>query len=492
MKSVRITALILAAALFSGVFSACARSEVNQDPEESASAVSAAPEAEETAETESPLLPPVDYGGYEVRVLNNISNFAYTNIGEEGLTGESLDDAIFNRNKTVEDALNVLFAIEQKEYYDTSSTIQNVVAAGEDAYDFYTCDLNILLGHAMSGYDINALTIDTLQFDRPWWNRQAIDSVSIGDAVYGFFGDLHTGYFESHNTVVFNKNILNDLNLADPYECVYNNEWTLDTMIGMMDAAKIDTDGDGKWTVEDQYGFSMYEGNWSIAFIVGSGEFIVQKDENNLPVWNGLSERYITVFEKVAAGVFGESTNNALKARGTLPGNLELYRLMFIYGRALFLVTQIGVLKNMRDVEFELGVVPSPKYDEDQKDYVSLIFQGANAVGVPMTNPDPERTGLVLDYLAAASTETVRDIYMNQTLDFKYIQDKESQEMLDIILSTGTFEIAAVYDWGGIAGQVMTLLNAGKTTLASTAAKLGSRIEAAMEKTVKTFSEVGR
>jgi hypothetical protein len=245
--------------------------------------------------------------------------------------------------------------------------------------------------------------------------------------------------------------------------------------------------------VEDQYGFSMYEGNWSLAFITGADEYIVQKDENNLPVWNGLSDRFISVYERVATGVFGNNTNNALKAQGTLPGELELYRLMFIYNRVLFLVTQLGVLKNMRDVEFELGVVPSPKFDDLQKNYVSLIFQGANAVGIPMTNPDAERTGLVLEYMAARSTDTVRDVYMNQTLDFKYIQDEESQEMLDIILSTGTFDIASVYNWGSFAGQVMTVLNAGRSdTIASIAAKFGKKITADMEKTLETFAEVGR
>ncbi|MBE6724449.1 MAG: hypothetical protein E7576_04495 [Ruminococcaceae bacterium] len=486
------TAAALALTLLMGTFAACGDSEVNA-PEETTESPSVTPAVEEEpAETEIPL-PEADYNGYEVRVLNNISNFAYTNIGEEGLTGEALDDAIFNRNKTVEDELNITFNIEKREYYDTNATIQKVVSAGEDTYDFYTCDLNILLGHAMSGYDLNVLTVDSLDFDKPWWNKQAIDSVSIGDAVYGFFGDLHTGYFESHNTIVFNKDILTDLNLEDPYELVHNDEWTLDKMIGMMDAAKMDKDGDGKWTVEDQYGFSMYEGNWSLAFITGADEYIVQKDENNLPVWNGLSDRFISVYERVATGVFGNNTNNALKAQGTLPGELELYRLMFIYNRVLFLVTQLGVLKNMRDVEFELGVVPSPKFDDLQKNYVSLIFQGANAVGIPMTNPDAERTGLVLEYMAARSTDTVRDVYMNQTLDFKYIQDEESQEMLDIILSTGTFDIASVYNWGSFAGQVMTVLNAGRSdTIASIAAKFGKKITADMEKTLETFAEVGR
>ncbi|MBO4933093.1 MAG: hypothetical protein J6I42_13015 [Clostridia bacterium] len=263
-------------------------------------------------------------------------------------------------------------------------------------------------------------------------------------------------------------------------------------MIDMMNTAKTDTNGDAKWTVEDQYGLSMFEGNWSIAFISGANQFLVQKDENNLPVWNGISESFLNVYEKVAGNIFNEKSNNAINATGTLPGDLELYRLMFIHDRVLFLVTQLGVLKNMRDVEFELGVVPSPKNDETQADYVSLIFQGANAFGIPVTNPDAERTGMVLNYLAAHSTDTVRKTYMEQTLDFKYIQDKQSQEMLDIILSTGTFEIASVYDWGGISGMIMGQLNAGKTDIASLIAKLDKPINKGMEKTIETFAKVGQ
>ena len=151
------------------------------------------------------------------------------------------------------------------------------------------------------------------------------------------------------------------------------------------------------------------------------------------------------------------------------------------------------MLKDLRDVEFELGVVPVPKYDETQKNYVTQIFAGANAVGIPITNPDPERTGKVLDCLAEQSSDTVRSVYMNQTLDFKYIQDEESQEMLDIVLSTGVFDISLVYNWGGFAMQAQQMLASGKgDTIASTAAEYGDMITADMEKTMEALSEAGR
>ena len=491
----RILSLILSLTLVLVPLSSCSESKTNADtPAEAQADTPAAVTPEEETEPPKPedSLPTQDFGGYSFRILNNISNFAYTNIGEEGLTGESLDDAIFNRNKSVEDALNIVFEIEKKEYYDTDSTVQKVVAAGEDAYDFYTCDLNFVINHALAGCDINALTVDSLSFENPWWNKQAIDSITVGDAVYAFFGDLHTGYFESHAVAVFNKAILNDLNLADPYEHVHNNTWTMDNMIAMMDAAKMDLDGNGKWTVDDQYGFTMYEGNFSTAFTVGGGADMLSKDENNMPVWTGISEHYVDVYTKVAGQIFDERSNNAINASGSLPGTLELYRLMFLYGRALFLVTQIGVLKDMRDAQFELGVVPMPKYDEAQKDYRSLIFQGANAVAIPVTNPEPERTGLVLEHLCARSSGTVRDVYLNQTLDFKYIQDQEGQAMMDIILSTGLFELAAVYGWGNLNGTILGGINSGNVNLVSKIAKLASKTESGIQKTVEAFEEINR
>ena len=489
----KLISLILILTFVLPSLAACSESKTNADTStDTQTNTPADVMAQEETEAPKPedLLPVEDLGGYSFRILNNISNFAYTNIGEEGLTGESLDDAIFNRNKAVEDTLNLNFELEKREYADTDATIKKVVAAGEDVYDFYTCDLNFVINHALAGYDVNVLSIDSLSLDNPWWNRQAIDSISIGDAVYAFFGDLHLGYFESHAVAVFNKDILNNLNLADPYEHVHNDTWTLDNMIVMLDAAKMDLNGDGKWTVEDQYGFTMYEGNFSTAFTCGGGASILAKDADNMPVWAGVNEHYIDVYNKVAGSIFAENSNNAINASGSLPGSLELYRLMFLYGRALFLCTQIGVLKDMRDAQFELGVVPMPKYDEEQKDYRSLIFQGANACAIPVTNPDIERTGLVLEHLCARSSGTVRDVYLNQTLDFKYIQDQEGQEMMDIILSTGLFELEAVYGWGGLNGMVLSGINTGNLNIVSKFAKLSDKTESAIQKTVEAFEKI--
>ena len=62
------------------------------------------------AETETDIyadLPKSDFGGYEFRILNNISNFAMTTMFAEELNGEPVNDAIYNRNALVEQDLNI-------------------------------------------------------------------------------------------------------------------------------------------------------------------------------------------------------------------------------------------------------------------------------------------------------------------------------------------------------------------------------------------------
>ena len=435
------------------------------------------------------VLPEKDYKQYTFRILNNLSNFAYTNIGEDGQTGESLDDAIYNRNLAVESALNISFQIVAKEWEDTKDTISTAVAAGEDLYDMYFCDLSVVLGHALNGYLVDLSGIESLNFENPWWSTTAIDSVSIGDTIYAAFGDLHVGYYESYVPLVFNKSILTELDLADPYQLVREGTWTIDAMVAMMKEAKNDVDGDGKWTVADRYAFGIMEHNVG-AFLTSADASIITKDNENLPVWEGLSDRYQTVYNKLATTIFEDKKNNADNASGySSDSDLQQLHGMTLDGSVLFYIEPLGSVKKMRNADFEVGVVPMPKYDENQEEYRSYIFSSANAMAIPKTNPDVERTGVIVDYMSAYSHEGVRDTYFNETLDFKYIQDEESQEMLDIIFKNGYFELADVYGWGDLSSKIKTSLYSGRADVVSRVERVSAKVDAEISETLVAFEE---
>ena len=61
----------------------------------------------------------------------------------------------------------------------------------------------------------------------------------------------------------------------------------------------LDLNGDSTVTADDQFGIGMHHHN-AISFITGADLEIVERDANNLPVWNGLDDRFVTRYTTVA------------------------------------------------------------------------------------------------------------------------------------------------------------------------------------------------
>ena len=481
--SLALSALLLGAAMIS-----CS------DAAEQTQQQTNAPQSEAVV-TEAPSiydnLPKEDFGGYEFRVLNNTSNFAYTNFGLDGQTGEALDDVIFERNAKVEEALNIKLTITDMGWEDNQKAINTTVPAGEDAYDIYFNELHFVLGQALNGYLMDYAEIDTFNFNNVWWNKAAIESAAIGNSIYAAFGDLHLMYYECFFPIVFNKQILNNLDLDDPYQLVNDGKWTLDVMMSMMMAAKQDVDGDGKWTVADQYPIGVWEHNVN-GLLVSAEADVLTKNADNIPVWEGLDEHFLNVYNKLVASAFAEKTNNVANASGFKSENgSEVLHVMMQEGKVLFYIEPLGSVKKMRDVDYEIGVVPMPKYDEAQEDYRSYIYHGAGSMGIPKTNSDTARTGVICEYLSAYSHETVKETYFNETLDFKYIQDEEGQKMLDIIFSNGTVDLTAVYGWANVQGTIRSQLFNGKADVVSRVEKLAAKIESGIADTIEALANIG-
>ena len=65
-------------------------------------------QAAEAAETDIyDTLITKDYGGRVFRVLTNYSNYAITDFDYESLCGELIEDTIYNRDRAVEEKLNI-------------------------------------------------------------------------------------------------------------------------------------------------------------------------------------------------------------------------------------------------------------------------------------------------------------------------------------------------------------------------------------------------
>ncbi|HHX53464.1 MAG TPA: hypothetical protein GX704_01010 [Clostridiales bacterium] len=443
------------------------------------------------AETETDIyadLPKSDFGGYEFRILNNISNFAMTTMFAEELNGEPVNDAIYNRNALVEQDLNINMVEQMQEWHEVTATMQKLISAGDPVYDAFWNESKFQTPFAVEGKLIPIEQLTNIAIEKPWWYAKANDSLSIGGNKHILIGDLHLMFKESFWMTGFNKSVIDANSLADPYELVDSGKWTLDAMHELMAAVTADIDGDGKITADDMMGVSLHGGG-GLPFMIGTGVRLSGKDDNDLPTINVTGEAFISRYSAAAEKIFGDKDLVCLEGR---TANTNKYNNgfhgVFFTGHTLFYVEPIGSLKKLRDMDAEFGVVPFPKYDETQQEYSSLIASFSACMAVPVTNTDLDRTGIILENLCARSYEGLRQAYSEVTLDFKYIRDEESSKMLQLIFDTGAFELTSVFGWGGVADTVSDYLSKGNPNIASTIEKKMSKIESEMAKTVEALA----
>ena len=121
----------------------------------------------------------------------------------------------------------------------------------------------------------------------------------------------------------------------------------------------------------------------------------------------------------------------------------------FAAGHALFYGDMLAFVNQLREMTSDFGIIPMPKYDEAQESYGEYISNGwTTAYAVPMTNGDPERTGVILEVLSGYSTDTVRQALYAVSLSAKLVRDADSVEMLDIIFGSKSYDWAVDFTWG--------------------------------------------
>ena len=433
-------------------------------------------------------LPTGNYGGAEFKILNNISNFAYTLMDLESETGDVLDDAVYQRTRSVEDRLGVKISVTDLGWDEALDMIKSQIMSGDDGYDICFDEVSTLALAYEPGMFTDIGTISTVDLTKPWWNRMANDSIRVGDATYYLFGDIHLMLWECYMPVVANLTLAESLGIDDLYDTVESGKWTLDTMYSCMRSAALDLNGDTKTDAEDRFGLSMYPWN-AMSFFTGCGVSLIEKESDGIPVYTGVTERFSAVYEKLALGFLSDKDlrfDHNTKGFNKLEGDGVTTK--FLNGGALFFAEPIGSVKRLRNADFALGILPLPKYNEEQENYISYILNSPAALVVPSTNVDTEMTGVVIENLSAESYRTVRPVYFDKTLDFKYATDERSINMLDTIFENGNFDLTVVFGWGKVSSKVIDLVTTGSEAYVSGITAVDKAVREDIEKTVEKYS----
>ncbi|MCL1793843.1 MAG: hypothetical protein FWG34_08230 [Oscillospiraceae bacterium] len=426
--------------------------------------------------------PVLNCGGEDFTILNSSNTWAfYYAIVHEAMTGDILDDAIYGRNRQIEDMFNVnIKEISAEVSGEVTSKLRTAVQSGDDLYDAVFLPVNSV-GTMMSQsmlHDLNA--IPGLQLENDWWNQSIRADSAIGGSkrLYFAFSDIDIFSLQCSWCIFVNEDMIQNLGLEKPYGTVKGGKWTYDEFYKYMKAgALLNGDESFKWRADGQavYGYTSFASG-TRALLNASGERLVEIGEGGIPGITVEGERFLSVCGKLAEilGTKAEGGYEDANDYGT-PYHFEA---MFENSRAFMMGGELKAANSIRAMEGVFGILPMPKYDEIQSRYCTALTVWAPALVVPATNGDIERAGTIMDAMAYLSAKEVTPVFFNSTVSQKQLRNEESIEMLQIIKDSLFFDIGNAYGWtNNMADPIVAALNTGKGD------NISSTIEKQLEKT---------
>lgn len=405
------------------------------------------------------VLGPNDFKNEKVVFYSSSYNGVWsTDLFYENNDGDILGSAIFRRNSTVSETYKVDLSEIKSGKKSFNAELSAAVKAEDDGFNLVYLGLADAASASVTGilHDLNR--VENLNLDGQWWNQPTRKSWSIANRLYYATGDITTIDNMAIRMMYFNKSIVTDKKLDSPYKLVDENGWVYEKFFEMVEAAASDATGNGVSIEDDVFGV-VAQKTFGFMMTMGSGEMLVSKDDDDLPVpiMNGDTSRLVDVAEFLTDKISGHNSVY-------LGADADIMNI-FSSGRSLFMAEVLQHAKTMRqNYDINFGLLPMPKYNSDQKDYHQYCTgYCTTVVGIP-TNAKGEvldRASFILEAMAVESVNTVTPAYYEICLKGRYSDDKESSEMIDIICSSVSSDLAEIFGWSGFKSSVESTISGG-------------------------------
>ena len=483
-----ITLMLASAFILSAV--SCGSDSKGSDVTTSGDTSSAADETTVPGETDG--LPEKDMDGFELRMIHHDGtwlSWAMTTLDPESETGDRLNDAFYNRNRKMEERFNCKIKVTGKDMVENTD-VQAEVMSGDTNYDvWFMYDIRIL---GSIEYLMPWEELPYINLGKEWWNPMATGVFELGGKTFAAAGNYSLSVLSRASGFAFNKTIFEQTNPdEDVYALARDGKWTIDKMAAFAKKAYSDLNGDATMDSEDRYGIS---GSWKETLnriMLGSGIQYISKDENDLPVFTLPGDetainKILHIYDLFSDGHVYYNTGKVMDTTGD-----GLEKEDFAAGKMLFYTANLLSLEQMRDLDIEIGFLPCPKYDETQETYYAPSF-GAEISVLLKTLPEDrkENVGILLEALAYDTNKSIIPEYKEVLLKTKYARDNESEEMIDIMANSVSFEFGLNAWQNEVANPLVQKIFVSKNgNVASSLATMQKSVDAQIEKLIETLGK---
>jgi len=404
----------------------------------------------------------------------------------EASIGEVFNDAVLLRNQVAEDKYNI--EIKEIKSSNVRADTERAVRAGDDLYNAIFAITWEGTALAQSGMLLDLNTLPNIDFSQPWWDPNVKNDLSIANKTYFMTGDISVMDDNCTMLFFFNKKLIQDYGLTDPYDLLRGNNWTIDEYAKLVKSVSRDLNGDGIMDQNDQFG-NLMAFHYIQYMVQGAGMRYAELDRDGFPQITFMSERTTSAVSKLFDLYFDDTVCMFIQNLNP-PGGMNEYtygRQLFTNDQFLFVLSQPLIFYEFRDMESEFGIMPIPKYDSNQDRYYSPVDTACTFLSVPITVESIDFTGYVLEAFAAESKNIVTPAYYEIMLKRKYTRDEESAEILDLISQSRLYDLGINYNWGGINEIIASSFQRNSTDIASAFERIENRVIQAAERTFEAY-----
>ena len=255
-------------------------------------------------------------------------------------------------------------------------------------------------------------------------------------------GDIATSLLWYMDAVFYNKELYGTYYLGQPtpMDMVEANEWTFETLFTLTKDIFVPS-ADGA-DVNANYGISVYETDID-AFQIAAGITSLEKTEDGglriSEAWN--SQRCADACEAVG---------NFLTSTGVFHGTDKETRGIFFDERSMFHVDRVLIVAGQDNtdtgkVDFEYGLVPMPKFEASQENYMTNIGNSFSVYAVNANSKKATSAVLTLEAMASENYRSVTPAVFEVAMKQRYSSDAQSSTMFDILRSTVSFDIGRLF-----------------------------------------------
>lgn len=392
-------------------------------------------------------LPQLDFKDEIVTVLYWEDNY-YDEFGVTQASDDMVQNAVYYKNVTVEDRLNIKF-----EYAPTPGNTQNTAAfvqtlksdisSGLYDYDIIGCYSLTTASCATSGLLADLNKLDYVDFDQPYWPERLTEEATILRKLYFASGDISTSYIYEMYLMFYNLGMIDDYSgLEDPISLAVDGKWTWDKFyeLASVVGGGGDTNSDGVIGDGDLFGFIGEHGSICPVFFSADLKMFSHNNMGSISVdeqcFGSKADDFISEFNS-----FIHSSGEAFMRTGGVKPDL------FADGYTLFYISRASDAKTRYAAKdgLEYSILPMPKYDENQENYVSTQANGYSLYGISSGCPIMEVADATFECMASESYRQVTPVLFETVMKYRYAPTAEASQVYDIVRETMNFDLSRIF-----------------------------------------------